>query len=501
MKKKIVAFFVILTFVVIFFLASYLFVEKSGLRQELANYLTDGEPYEENNELTKEEDKNDLSTENVNENNGENNGENVSRIINGKDTRDRTERIENKKEEIIGYEVWLLDESDKRELTEGSKENKSHTTSSIIIFTEGSRKKYKFKNLLKKYGDMEPKMPYQMKEYNGNVYVAFATGHLVLLKVSKTERTRKLKVIDCIKVAKGQFLFEPYKNSIYIVDLMGNLKEFVTKREETKNPWYKNIFWHNDSNNLNGTNENERVLIKRAEFKSRPLNFYFYNEKLYILLRTKVAILDPENKSLTEFKVRNKSSLNSTKPILYYDKIIFTSSCSDLKEKQITDSAIQKIGFVSSLLFSSCNRDDQVKIKEFYRRDEGMKTDFCSMVKVGKYLWVIDRAANELLIFSKNELLRTFKFSTQRSLAPHKIEFIDDLAYVIFRGPYPEFNNLPGINNARGLSPGIAVLRILDNGSNVSILKKINVSFKVDNEERSDPIDLMIRKICVDERE
>jgi hypothetical protein len=117
----------------------------------------------------------------------------------------------------------------------------------------------------------------------------------------------------------------------------------------------------------------------------------------------------------------------------------------------------------------------------------------------GRFLWVMDRHADvvEVLAAANDARVRTLPLNgaLTDNAAPDLADVAPsgDLVFVAFRGPTP-LSGDP--HNARGSTPGLAILEVLDGGRNgrlLGIVRLTNVG--TDGVERADPHALRVRLV------
>jgi len=120
----------------------------------------------------------------------------------------------------------------------------------------------------------------------------------------------------------------------------------------------------------------------------------------------------------------------------------------------------------------------------------------------GDHLWVTDRAANliEVVDTTNNKVVNQIDLTKGRDgfdpapdlifSSPHR-----HLAFAALRGPAPLTANAPDVNNAVGNSPGLGVIKIHRGGSSGSLLYVVPISNVVDGKETADPHGIAVREL------
>ncbi len=117
---------------------------------------------------------------------------------------------------------------------------------------------------------------------------------------------------------------------------------------------------------------------------------------------------------------------------------------------------------------------------------------------VGDYLWNVDRAGNmiEVIDSISNFSVNTIQLVGPQSddPAPDLIEFAPDgnYAFVNLRGPNPLTGNAKDVNNAKGSTPGLAVIKVLQAGKGGEVIGISRLTNMVDGQETADPHGLAV---------
>jgi hypothetical protein len=128
-----------------------------------------------------------------------------------------------------------------------------------------------------------------------------------------------------------------------------------------------------------------------------------------------------------------------------------------------------------------------------------MFADSHGMVGVGQYLWVVDRAGNKIeVIDSVTNLsvgLITLTGAHSQDPAPDLIGVSPDNSHVFtnMRGVHPLTGNNKGVNNAKGSTPGIMVIKVTHGGRNGEVIGIAKVSNMKNGKETADPHGIAVR--------
>ena len=119
----------------------------------------------------------------------------------------------------------------------------------------------------------------------------------------------------------------------------------------------------------------------------------------------------------------------------------------------------------------------------------------------GRYLWTADRARNLLDVVDTTALTRIGEVRLEGSVsadpAPDLLDISPDgrRVYAALRGATPLTANAPGVNNAVGATPGLAVIDVTDEGRGGVLRAIARVSNRVGDAERADPHAVRVRRI------
>ncbi|RMH37116.1 MAG: hypothetical protein D6690_04010 [Nitrospirae bacterium] len=131
---------------------------------------------------------------------------------------------------------------------------------------------------------------------------------------------------------------------------------------------------------------------------------------------------------------------------------------------------------------------------------DGMFADSHGMVAVGDYLWVVDRAGNliEIIDTVSNLAVNVLNLVGVHSPdpAPDLIDVSPDRRYVFtnLRGLQPLTGNHPKVDNARGATPGMMVIKVLRNGKGGEVVGITRVSNMRGGKETADPHGIAVRR-------
>lgn len=140
---------------------------------------------------------------------------------------------------------------------------------------------------------------------------------------------------------------------------------------------------------------------------------------------------------------------------------------------------------------------DSVSVKLLSTRDTQF-SDSHGLSGVGRYLWNVDRAGNMIEIFDS---LSQFSVKTIQLVGPYSddpapdlIEFSPDgnYAFLNLRGPNPLTGNHKDVHNAKGSTPGVAVIRVLDGGKSGEVVGMTRLTNMVEGKETADPHGLAV---------
>jgi DNA-binding beta-propeller fold protein YncE len=115
-------------------------------------------------------------------------------------------------------------------------------------------------------------------------------------------------------------------------------------------------------------------------------------------------------------------------------------------------------------------------------------------------LWVADRAANRIVVVDTrndtvvNEIALAGRLSADPAPDLMDVSPNGKRVYLSLRGPIPLTGNGPGVDNAVGGTPGVAMLRVTQGGRSGRLQAIAPISHLVDATETADPHALRVRK-------
>ncbi|MBM4122777.1 MAG: hypothetical protein FJ249_09325 [Nitrospira sp.] len=126
--------------------------------------------------------------------------------------------------------------------------------------------------------------------------------------------------------------------------------------------------------------------------------------------------------------------------------------------------------------------------------------DSHGMAAVGRYLWSADRAGNNIEIIDTLTNLSVSSVELAGPLsddpAPDLLDVSPDGAYVFVgtRGPSPLTGNDKTVNNAKGSTPGVGVIKVLDGGKGGEFVGVARITNMKDGKETADTHGIAVRK-------
>jgi DNA-binding beta-propeller fold protein YncE len=120
--------------------------------------------------------------------------------------------------------------------------------------------------------------------------------------------------------------------------------------------------------------------------------------------------------------------------------------------------------------------------------------------KNGRYLWLADRAANKVVIVDVTKQRVANELSLAGQLSNDPAPDLMDIApagnrvFVTLRGPNPLTANVPGVDNAVGTTPGLAVIQVEGGGKQGKLIAIIPISHVVNGVETADPHGIAVRR-------
>jgi DNA-binding beta-propeller fold protein YncE len=122
-----------------------------------------------------------------------------------------------------------------------------------------------------------------------------------------------------------------------------------------------------------------------------------------------------------------------------------------------------------------------------------------TLTKRARYLWVADRAANRIVVVDTRRDAVVNEIALAGPLSPDPAPDLMGISpdgkrvYVSLRGPIPLTANVPGVNNAVGNTPGVAILRVTGGGRSGRLHAVAPISHLVGGIETADPHGLAVR--------
>jgi hypothetical protein len=126
--------------------------------------------------------------------------------------------------------------------------------------------------------------------------------------------------------------------------------------------------------------------------------------------------------------------------------------------------------------------------------------DSHGMVGVGRYLWSADRAGNNIEIIDTLTNLSVNAIELAGPVsddpAPDLMDASPDGAYVFVgtRGPNPLSGNDKTVNNAKGSTPGVGVIKVTDDGKGGQFVGVARITNMKDGKETADTHGIAVRK-------
>lgn len=145
------------------------------------------------------------------------------------------------------------------------------------------------------------------------------------------------------------------------------------------------------------------------------------------------------------------------------------------------------------------NLPKSLSVKQVSQRDQKF-ADSHGMTQVGRYLWSVDRAGNNIeIIDTLTDLVVggiDLVGSASDDPAPDLIDVSPDGAYVFVgtRGPSPLTGNHKEVNNAKGSTPGVGVIKVVDGGRDGEFIGIARITNMKDGKETADPHGIAVRK-------
>ena len=140
-----------------------------------------------------------------------------------------------------------------------------------------------------------------------------------------------------------------------------------------------------------------------------------------------------------------------------------------------------------------------VGVKLLTSRDNQF-ADSHGMAAVGRYLWSADRAGNNIEIIDTLSNLSVNGIdlvgSASDDPAPDLLAVAPDGSYVFVgtRGPVPLSGNVKDVNNAKGSTPGVGVIKVTDGGKGGALVGIARISNMKEGKETADSHGIGVRK-------
>jgi len=145
------------------------------------------------------------------------------------------------------------------------------------------------------------------------------------------------------------------------------------------------------------------------------------------------------------------------------------------------------------------NLPKSVSAKLITSRDEKF-ADSHGVAGVGRYLWSADRAGNNIEIIDTVPNLSVGSINLAGPIsddpAPDLLDVAPDGAHVFvgLRGPNPLTGNDKNVNNAKGSTPGVGVIKVTDGGKGGEFVGVARITNMKEGKETADTHGLAVRK-------
>lgn len=393
----------------------------------------------------------------------------------------------------VGYEVWLLDQSDTSAQGGGK----------LYIFKGGNFKGTGYKgtpeviDLAEKangVGDVgkRPHMVFFNTEQTHAIISNVASGHVYILDADSRDILASIRMGKEGDEARGAHAAIPSPDGSMII--VTNHK----KLEKITSDYANNKFDYNPANALN---------LNATQNKTHPDNWIvcpvFTADSNFVFATLRGGGLYVIDVKSTPMKV--VSSFDNTQ--------VGPNGCGGLLNSDATKMYINSGGgtpkhplgsdlYVFDLNGLSGENPTVPEPTKIFSRDGFVDSHGMMFSKGEKHLWVTDRAANliEVVDTSNNKVVNQIDLTKGRpgfdpSLdlifsSPHKY-----LAFGSLRGTSPLTANVPEVHNAVGNSPGLSVIKIHRDGSSGSLWYTIPISNIVDGKETADPHGIAVREL------
>jgi len=140
-----------------------------------------------------------------------------------------------------------------------------------------------------------------------------------------------------------------------------------------------------------------------------------------------------------------------------------------------------------------------VSAKLITSRDDKF-ADSHGMAAVGRYVWSADRAGNNIEVIDSLTNLSVNGVDLTGSIsedpAPDLLDIAPDGSYVFvgLRGPNPLTGNDKNVNNAKGSTPGVGVIKVTDGGKGGQFVGIARITNMKDGKETADNHGVAVRK-------
>lgn len=140
-----------------------------------------------------------------------------------------------------------------------------------------------------------------------------------------------------------------------------------------------------------------------------------------------------------------------------------------------------------------------VSVKLITTRDTKF-ADSHGMAAVGRFLWSADRAGNNIEVIDTLTDLSVNTIELAGSIsddpAPDLLDVAPDGSYVFVgtRGPSPLTGNDKNVNNAKGSTPGVGVIKVTDGGKGGEFVGVARISNTKDGKETADTHGVAVRR-------
>lgn len=140
-----------------------------------------------------------------------------------------------------------------------------------------------------------------------------------------------------------------------------------------------------------------------------------------------------------------------------------------------------------------------LSIKPLSSRDTQF-ADSHGMVAVGRYVWSADRAGNNIEIIDTLSNLSVNTINLVGSISddptPDLMDVAPDRSFVFVgtRGPIPLSGNVKDVNNAKGSTPGVGVIKVAQDGKGGEFIGIARITNMKDGKETVDTHGLAVRK-------